>query len=42
MTAKFAEFYLLDILSDKQRNYDNYEGYKVYKHYFENMIKKYY
>ena len=42
MTAKFAEFYLLDILSDKQRNYDNYEGYKVYKTYFENMIKKYY
>ena len=42
MTAKFAEFYLLDILSDKQRNYYNYEGYEIYKKYFENMITKYY
>lgn len=42
MTAKFAEFYLLDILSDKNRIYDNYEGYKIYKKYFEIMINKYY
>ena len=42
MTAKFAEYYLLDILNDKTRDFDNYEGYKIYKKYFENMIKKYY
>ena len=42
MTAKFAEYYLLDILNDRTRNFDNYEGYKIYKKYFENMINKYY
>lgn len=42
MTAKFAEFYLTDILNDKNREFDNYEGYKIYKKYFENMINKYY
>ena len=42
MTAKFAEFFLLDILNDKHRTFDNYEGYKIYKKYFENMINKYY
>lgn len=42
MTAKFAEYYLLDILNDKSRDFDNYEGYKIYKNYFENMINKYY
>ena len=42
MTAKFAEYYLLDILNDNTRDFDNYEGYKIYKKYFENMINKYY
>jgi len=42
MTAKFAEFYLLDSLSDKNREFDNYEGYKIYKKYIDNMISKYY
>ena len=42
MTAKFAEYYLLDILHDRNRHFDNYEGYKIYKKYFENMINKYY
>jgi len=42
MTAKYAEFYLLDILNDKTRDFDNYEGYKIYKKYFDNMINKYY
>ena len=42
MSAKFAEYYLLDILNDKSRDFDNYEGYKIYKKYFENMINKYY
>ena len=42
MTAKFAEYFLVDILNEKGRDYDNYEGYKIYKKYFENMINKYY
>ena len=42
MTAKFAEFFLEDILNEQGRDYDNYEGYKIYKKYFENMINKYY
>jgi len=42
MSAKFAEYYLLDILHDRNRDFDNYEGYKIYKKYFENMINKYY
>jgi len=42
MTAKFAEFYLLDILNENHREIDKYEGYKIYKKYFETMINKYY
>jgi hypothetical protein len=42
MTAKFAEYFLLDILNDRNREFDNYEGYKIFKHYFENMCNKYY
>ena len=45
MTAKFAEWYLEDILRVKNSNrteYNKYEGYKIYKKYFENMINNYY
>jgi len=45
MTAKFAEWYLEDILREKDSNrteYNKYEGYKIYKKYFENMINNYY
>jgi len=50
MTAKFSEWYLLQILNSIKKNdinnithtYNNYEGYKIYKKYFENMTKIYY
>ena len=42
MTAKFSEYYLADILNEKQDKFNNYEGYKIYKKYFENMVNKYY
>ena len=50
MTAKFAEWYLMQILNSNKRNdinnithtYNNYEGYKIYKKYFDNMINVYY
>jgi len=42
MTAKFSEYFLADMLNEKNREFDNYEGYKIYKKYFENMINKYY
>ena len=44
MTAKFAEWYLVETLKDNNINneYNNYEGYKIYKKYYENMINKYY
>jgi hypothetical protein len=45
MTAKFAEWFLIEKIKgnkgSKDNNYD-YEGYKIYKKYFENMINKYY
>lgn len=40
MTAKFAEWYLIDVLRERTNN--NYEGYKIYKKYFEKLINKYY
>ena len=50
MTAKFSEWYLLQILNSIKPNdinnithsYNNYEGYKIYKKYFENMLNVYY
>lgn len=42
MTAKFAEFFLADILNENQSEFNKYEGYKIYKKYFKNMINKYY
>jgi len=50
MTAKFSEWYLLQILNSIKTNdinnithtYNNYEGYKIYKKYFENMLNVYY
>jgi hypothetical protein len=50
MTAKFAEWYLSEILSDSKNNteedtdnkYEKYEGYRIYKKYFENMLNVYY
>ena len=50
MTAKFSEWYLLQILNSIKSNdinnithsYNNYEGYKIYKKYFENMLNVYY
>jgi hypothetical protein len=50
MTAKFAEWYLLQILNSIKRNdinnithtYNNYKGYKIYKKYFDNMTNVYY
>jgi hypothetical protein len=50
MTAKFAEWYLLQMLNSIKRNninnithtYNNYEGYKIYKNYIDNMLNVYY
>jgi hypothetical protein len=44
MTAKFAEWYLVETLKDNNINnqYNNFEGYKIYKKYYENMLTKYY
>ena len=50
MTAKFAEWYLIEILNYKKPNdinsivnkHNEYEGYKIFKKYFENMINVYY
>ena len=50
MTAKFAEWYLLQMLNSIKRNdinnithtYNNYEGYKIYKKYINNMTNVYY
>ena len=44
MTAKFAEWYLMDSLKGNNINNEgyNYEGYKIYKKYYENMLNKYY
>ena len=50
MTAKFAEWYLLQMLNSIKRNdinnithtYNKYEGYKIYKKYFDNMTNVYY
>ena len=40
MTAKFAEYYLADILNEKQREFDNLEGYKIYKKHFEKILSR--
>ena len=50
MTAKFSEWYLLEILKSNKGNdisnniyeYGNYNGYLIYKKYFEKMCKLYY
>jgi len=44
MTAKFAEWFLLDSLGDvnASKNYYNHKGYLIYKKYFENIITSYY
>ena len=41
MTAKFAEYYLADILNEKQREFDNLEGYKIYKKHFEKILSRF-
>jgi hypothetical protein len=43
MMAKFAEWYLADVLMESDRSkYYKYEGYMKYKSFFENMIGKFY
>lgn len=43
MTAKFAEWYLEDVLGESAgRHYSNYEGYCIYKDYFTKLITTYY
>ena len=43
MMAKFAEWYLADVLMETNRSeYYKYEGYLKYKAFFENMIGKFY
>ena len=52
MTAKFAEWYLTEILkndedllndsSNTRHNYNNFEGYIIYKKYIEKLINTYY
>ena len=47
MTAKFSEWFLLEMLKDNKSDnniykYENYKGYKIYKNYLKNMINKYY
>jgi len=47
MTAKFSEWFLIDILKDVKTDetiyeHSKYEGYNIYKKYFENLINKYY
>lgn len=42
MTAKFAEWYLEDMLGMPNRNNNMQPGYQVYKNYFNKLLEKYY
>ena len=45
MTAKFAEWFLIDNLQSNNIstvNNTNFEGYKIYKNYFEKLLNTYY
>ena len=43
MSAKFAEWYLEDVLGDSAgRHYSSYEGYRIYKDFFNKLIGTFY
>jgi hypothetical protein len=42
MSAKFAEWYIEDILGHIGIKHDKYKGYTIYKKYFDNLIGTYY
>ena len=45
MTAKFAEWFLVEKLKNNNSSineYNNYEGYRMYKKYFEKLLNTYY